>query len=114
MNLIFFFLILAFNWKERKALKLDGSVKKEFKARPIGFNFGELNEHFDPSRGDIEVNITNLSDWTEPEISVTNNYKVVDVTRLYGSSKPCGPLVVPRKEYTGRFQRVYKSKGLVV
>jgi hypothetical protein len=110
MNFCFLFLI-AFNWKEKKALKLDSPKKKEFKVRPLGFDMKDLSDHVDPGRGDVIIDITKLKDWKEPAREPINQYKVVDVTRLYGPDKPCGPLVVPREEYTGGYQRRQMSKG---
>lgn len=102
----------AFNWKERRALGLDGDKKKEFRAKPLGFDTKELMEHFDSSRGDIEIDITNETEWTEPEQVPINRYKVVDVGSLYGPQKSCGMFNNKSdKPYNGPFQRRRMSKG---
>lgn len=102
----------AFNWKERRALGLDGAQAqlKEFKARPIGFDYADLEKHIDTSRGDSVVDLTNVDSWTETPRPAVNHRKVVDVAMLFGSNKPCGPYLSPREKETGvlkRFRRKF-------
>jgi len=88
------FLNLAFDWKERKVLKLERNDKKQFFAGPIG-EFEEIEPFFDASRGDIMVDITNLDEWAAPDLRGVvderrESRKVININMLFGAEKPSG------------------------
>lgn len=105
------FLFVAFNWKQRLELQLDGKKRKEFKVKPIGYDEADLMQHFDESRGDMKIEITKFENWEEPPLPVVNKYKVVDIASLYGSNKSAGPLVREYTKWDGPFKRREMSKG---
>lgn len=79
--------------------------------KPIGYDEADLMQHFDASRGDMRIDITNIKNWVEPELPVVNKYKVVDIASLYGSTKPAGMLVREYAKWDGPFKRRQMSKG---
>ncbi len=85
--------------------------QKEFKARPLGFDYADLESHIDLSRGDEVIDLTNLKDWTETPRPAVNHRKIVDVSMLFGSGKPSGPYLSPREKETGVMKR-YRRKAL--
>jgi len=101
----------TFSWKQKFQLRLDSKQKKKvYKSRPFG-DFQELEEYIDPTRGDA---IYEISDgFTEPEMpkGMNNQYKVIDVTKLYGSDKPYGQLTRDRPVNSSPFSKRRMSKG---
>ena len=102
----------AFNWKEKLLLRLGSNEKKmPWKNRPFGDFEAEIMPYFDASRGDVIVDITNMSDWKEP-VGVSsgtdernNDKKKVKIPLLFGSNKSFGLLSknstsVGRKHYS--------------
>ena len=71
----------------------------------------ELEPFFDASRGDTLVDLSKLENWSEPAPTVINKYKNINISSLYGSNKPCGPLAVEHIKYTGPFTKKRMSKG---
>lgn len=105
------FTFIAFSWKQKNQLGIDGKKRAEFRVHPSGTDLTELTDFFSEARGDMEIDLTDLKEFTEPSIPVINKYKVIDVSSLYGSKKACGPIVVDHIPYTGPFTKRKMSKG---
>jgi len=97
----------TFNWKERKALKLDElASRKEFKIKPFG-DFDDLKPFFDEKVGDVTIDLRSvdsfddeslfpkqsLDDENDPKAAFkgeNNTRKVVQISSLFGSKKTFG------------------------
>lgn len=90
---------------------IKGIKRKEFKARPSGVDLTEITSFLSEARGDIEIDLSDIKEYKEEPRPTVDKYKVVDVSRLYGSSKPCGKLEVELTPYTGPFTKRRMSKG---
>jgi hypothetical protein len=102
-------LSVAFSWKEKMQLRLDGKEKKkQLKMKPYG-ELDELMEHFNSSRGDIEIPVG--ENFVMPERPVQNEYKVIDVSKLYGPEKPYGELFKDKPRRSSPFVKRRMSKG---
>jgi len=94
----------ALNWKERMALRLSAkNQRKEFRVKPMGNFDDDLAPFFDSARGDVMVDVSKMDFFelkAQPEEvlgeGVSNTRKVIDIRKLFGSSKPFGSL--PRKQ----------------
>lgn len=104
-------LCIAFNWKQKVELGIKGGKRKDFKARPSGVDLTEITNFLNAARGDMEIDLSDMKEFKEEPRPSIDKYKVVDVSRLYGSSKPCGALVVEHIPYTGPFTKRRMSKG---
>lgn len=98
------FYFIAFNWKEKRQLRLDAkNKKKDIKFRPFG-NFEDIKEMFDESKGDFIVDFDPKKPFQEPSEKmkvegVVNDKKVIDISKLFGSDKPAGFIPKKRKEH---------------
>lgn len=101
----------AFNWKQKVELGITGNKRKEFKARPSGVDLTEITDFVSGARGDLEIDLSDVKDYKEEVRPTIDKYKVVNVSSLYGSSKPCGMLEVEHTPYTGPFTKRKMSKG---
>lgn len=88
----------TFNWKERKQLGLDNINKKPFKLNPQMGLWDDIKDHFDESKGDKMIDITDLENFEEdPEdlkrledkgyVGENNTRKQINIKKLFGSSK---------------------------
>ena len=94
-----------------KQLGLDYKTKKkELVIRPKG-NFEDIKDFFDASRGDVMIEMGR--DFKEPYREPVNNYKVVNISALYGSNKPCGELKkeIVESKYNSVYTRRKMSRG---
>ena len=101
------------NWKQKRILGLDKPKTKSFKeiVRPTG-DFSDIEKFFDEKAGDRMIDITNLETFVSPQIEeeVINDKKKVQLKMLFGSNKPHGMLVLPKKEkFVFRFSRSAKG-----
>ena len=89
----------AFNWKQKKLLKISNRPE-EVKVKPFG-DWTELEQFFDPSRGDVMI------PWDEQKKSsddprllnamkIESDKKRINMRLLFGSNKIAG--FIPRKE----------------
>lgn len=97
------------NWKQKRILGLDKPKTKSFKdiVRPTG-DFSDIEKFFDEKAGDRMIDITDLETFESPKIEeeVVNDKKKVQLNMLFGSKKPYGMLVFPKKEkFVFRFSR---------
>ena len=77
-------------------MQLEKNDRKQFSPGPIG-EFSEIEPFFDPARGDIMVDITQLEEWRAPEVKGGVDErkecrKVVNISMLFGPDKPSGPI----------------------
>jgi hypothetical protein len=87
---------IAFDWKERNQLGLTNEKVEEFKPRPLGFDFADLEKFIDPSRGDQVIDLSSVENFTDTREYVVNHRKQINMAALFGSSKVCGQYVSPR------------------
>lgn len=102
----------AFNWKEKMQLRIDNKEKKKLlKNRPTG-NYDEyLKPHFDASRGDMIIDLANLTNFKPPDelrASADQDKKKIQMKMLFGSNKPFGILKRPETE-PHKFSKKYRK-----
>ena len=100
----------TFTWKEKKQLELDGKRLKPMRVNADVGLFEDIEPYFNPARGDKIVDITNLEVFEEdPPASYLrgeekpNGRTKIQVSRLFGSTKPVGtlPNMYPRRTFRG-------------
>lgn len=79
-------------------LGLANEKEPDFRAKPMGFDFAELEKFIDPSRGDQVIDLSSVSEWKETKDMSINHRKQIDVAMLFGSNKPSGTYVSPKEK----------------
>jgi len=96
----------AFNWKQRRSLKLDNiGNSKEFKIKPFG-SYDEIKPFYDENAGDVTIDLNKVASFDDETLfppnvedetgnlfkGDSNTRKILQISNLYGSKKPYGLL----------------------
>jgi len=96
----------SFNWKERSALKLDNfGSRNEFKIKPFG-SYDEIKPFYDENAGDVTIDLNKVASFDDETLfppnvddeignlfkGDSNTRKILQISSLYGSTKPYGLL----------------------
>ena len=111
----------TFNWKQKQQLRLLEKAGKRANLAPVGV-MGDFQDIRDLVDAASTVDITNLATYESPRDAAAaeagpyegdnNTRKQILVANLYGSHKPCGPLVKKQNFEQRRFshRRLFEDK----
>jgi hypothetical protein len=106
----------TFQWKERKELNLPKIYKQKIKVNDFGLTDKLLADHFDESRGDHIVDLTDLDEWEQPDVEDSDingedsTWKKINPASLFGPNKSAGVLE-KEMEDTSQYKRYRYKKG---